>query len=129
MPDTVLVVDDEEQIRNTLRGVLADEGFEVIEAADGRQALDLLQRTPPRLAIVDVWMPEVDGIELVARMREQAPGVPIIVISGHGTIETAVRVIRLGAFDFLEKPFHVDALLNVVDRALSAGGTEVRIES
>src|SRR6266481_7383006 len=118
MPDTVLVVDDEEQIRNTLRGVLADEGFEVIEAADGRQALDLLARTPPRLAIVDVWMPEVDGIELVARMREQAPGVPIIVISGHGTIETAVRVIRLGAFDFLEKPFPLDALLSVVGRAL-----------
>src|SRR5205809_6044482 len=118
MPDTVLVVDDEEQIRNTLRGVLADEGFEVIEAADGRQALDLLQRTPPRLAIVDVWMPEVDGIELVERMRNQAPGVPIIVISGHGTIETAVRVIRLGAFDFLEKPFPLDALLSVVGRAL-----------
>src|SRR5437773_5406177 len=118
MPDTVLVVDDEEQIRSTLRGVLADEGFEVIEAADGRQALDLLQCTAPRLAIVDVWMPEVDGIELVARMREQAPGVPIIVISGHGTIETAVRVIRLGAFDFLEKPFQLDALLGVVGRAL-----------
>src|SRR5439155_4060653 len=118
MPDTVLVVDDEEQIRNTLRGVLADEGFEVIEAADGRQALDLLQRTPPRLAIVDVWMPEVDGIELVERMRMQSPGVPIIVISGHGTIEPAVRVIRLGAFDFLVKPFPLDALLNVVGRAL-----------
>src|SRR5499433_2426581 len=120
MPETVLVVDDEEQIRHTLRGVLADEGFDVIEAADGRQALDLLERTPPRLAIVDVWMPEVDGIELVARMREQAPGVPIIVISGHGTIETAVRVIRLGAFDFLEKPFQLESLLQVVDRALGA---------
>src|SRR5712692_6386114 len=83
MADTVLVVDDEEQIRHTLRGV-----------------------------------PEVDGIELVARMREQAPGVPIIVISGHGTIETAVRVIRLGAFDFLEKPFPLEALLSVVGRAL-----------
>jgi len=126
MPDTVLVVDDEEQIRNTLRGVLADEGFEVIEAADGRQALDLLQRTPPRLAIVDVWMPEVDGIELVARMREQAPGVPIIVISGHGTIETAVRVIRLGAFDFLEKPFQLESLLQVVDRALGAAASNTQ---
>src|SRR5438046_7156398 len=114
MSDTVLVVDDEEQIRNTLRGVLADEGFEVIEAADGRQALDLLQRTPPRLAIVDVWMPEVDGIELVARMREQAPGVPSIVIPGHGTIETAVRLIRLGACHFLEKPSQPDPLLQAV---------------
>src|SRR5262245_4570232 len=118
MPETILVVDDEENIRHTLRGVLADEGFEVLEAPDGRRALELLARVAPRLAIVDVWMPEVDGIELVERMRAQAPGVPIIVISGHGTIETAVRVIRLGAFDFLEKPFPLEALLNVVGRAL-----------
>src|SRR5215470_15084685 len=120
MPETILVVDDEENIRHTLRGVLADEGFEVLEAPDGRRALELLEHVAPRLAIVDVWMPEMDGIELVERMRNQAPGVPIIVISGHGTIETAVRVIRLGAFDFLEKPFPLDALLGVVGRALSA---------
>jgi UDP-3-O-[3-hydroxymyristoyl] N-acetylglucosamine deacetylase len=119
MSETILVVDDEENIRHTLRGVLADEGYEVLEAPDGRRALELLEHTAPRLAIVDVWMPEVDGIELVERMRTQAPGVPIIVISGHGTIETAVRVIRLGAFDFLEKPFPLDALLGVVGRALA----------
>src|SRR3989442_2797448 len=118
MSETILVVDDEENIRHTLRGVLADEGFEVLEAPDGRRALELLEHVAPRLAIVDVWMPEVAGIELVERMRNQAPGVPIIVISGHGTIETAVRVIRLGAFDFLEKPFPLDALLSVVGRAL-----------
>ena len=118
MSETILVVDDEENIRHTLRGVLADEGFEVLEAPDGRRALELLKHVAPRLAIVDVWMPEMDGIELVERMRNQAPGVPIIVISGHGTIETAVRVIRLGAFDFLEKPFPLDALLSVVGRAL-----------
>src|SRR5205809_1026555 len=118
MSETILVVDDEENIRHTLRGVLADEGFEVLEAPDGRRALELLRHAAPRLAIVDVWMPEMDGIELVERMRNQAPGVPIIVISGHGTIETAVRVIRLGAFDFLEKPFPLDALLGVIGRAL-----------
>jgi UDP-3-O-[3-hydroxymyristoyl] N-acetylglucosamine deacetylase len=118
MAETILVVDDEEKIRQTLRGVLADEGYEVLEAEDGRRALELLEHSLPRLAIVDVWMPDVDGIELVERMRTQAPGVPIIVISGHGTIETAVRVIRLGAYDFLEKPFQLDALLHVVGRAL-----------
>jgi len=118
MSETILVVDDEDNIRHTLRGVLADEGFDVLEAPDGRRALELLEHVEPRLAIVDVWMPEMDGIELVERMRTQAPGVPIIVISGHGTIETAVRVIRLGAFDYLEKPFPLDALLNVVGRAL-----------
>jgi UDP-3-O-acyl N-acetylglucosamine deacetylase len=122
MSETILVVDDEENIRQTLRGVLSDEGFEVLEAPDGRRALELLAHTAPSLAIVDVWMPDVDGIELVERMRTQAPGVPIIVISGHGTIETAVRVIRLGAFDFLEKPFPLDALLNVVGRALGNEG-------
>src|SRR5215471_14001157 len=118
MAETILVVDDEAQIRNTLRGVLSDEGFDVVEAENGRVALDVLAQQPPRLAIVDIWMPEMDGIELVQRMRKQAPGVPIIVISGHGTIETAVRVIRDGAFDFLEKPFQLDTLLRVVGRAL-----------
>ena len=99
MAETILVVDDEAQIRNTLRGVLSDEGFDVLEAENGRAALEVLAHRKPRLAIVDIWMPEVDGIELVQRMRTQAPRVPIIVISGHGTIETAVRVIRDGAFD------------------------------
>ncbi len=118
MAETILVVDDEAQIRNTLRGVLSDEGFDVVEAENGRAALEVLAQQSPRLAIVDIWMPEIDGIELVQRMRSSAPAVPIIVISGHGTIETAVRVIRDGAFDFLEKPFQLDALLRVVGRAL-----------
>jgi UDP-3-O-acyl N-acetylglucosamine deacetylase len=121
MSDRILVVDDEAKIRETLRGVLTDEGFDVQEAADGRRALELLAAGAPRLAIVDVWMPEVDGIELLGRMRAEAPAMPIIVISGHGTIETAVRVIQMGAFDFLEKPFELDALLQVVGRALGSG--------
>lgn len=122
MGETILVVDDEEQIRGTLRGVLADEGFTVLEAENGRTALELLATAAPRLAIVDIWMPEIDGVELVQRMRRRAPDVPIIVISGHGTIETAVRVIRSGAFDFLEKPFELDALLQIVNRALGERG-------
>src|SRR5580765_6379785 len=122
MSETILVVDDEANIRHTLRGVLADEGYEVVEAPDGRRALELLERQLPSLAIVDIWMPEIDGIELVSRMRQQAPEVPVIVISGHGTIDTAVRVIRMGAFDFLEKPFQLDALLRMVGRAL--GGVD-----
>jgi UDP-3-O-acyl N-acetylglucosamine deacetylase len=121
MSETILVVDDEANIRRTLHGVLADEGYDVVEAEDGREALALLEREIPRLAIVDIWMPDVDGIDLVGRMKAQAPELPVIVISGHGTIETAVRVIRLGAFDFLEKPFQLDALLRMVDRALGGG--------
>jgi UDP-3-O-acyl N-acetylglucosamine deacetylase len=128
MADTILVVDDEEKIRHTLRGVLADEGFDVVEAEDGRAALDALERETPRLAIVDIWMPEVDGIELVQRMRAHAPELPIIVISGHGTIDTAVRVIRMGAFDFLEKPFELDQLLDMVGRALGNGATAAGLD-
>ena len=125
MADTILVVDDEENIRHSLRGVLQDEGYDVLEAENGRDALAMLGQTVPRLAIVDVWMPEMDGIELVQRMRHAAPRVPIVVISGHGSIETAVRAIRLGATDFLEKPFQLDALLQVVNRALGDGPAPV----
>ena len=116
--DTILVVDDEEKIRRAVRGVLADEGFAVAEAADGRRALDLIAQARPRLCIVDIWMPELDGIELVTKIRERAPGLPVIVISGHGNVETALRVAQLGAFHFLEKPFTLEALLASVARAL-----------
>src|SRR4029077_9233252 len=114
MSETILVVDDEDNIRHTLRGVLADEGYEVLEAPDGRRALELLEHAAPRLAIVDVWMPEVDGIELVERMRAQAPGVPVIVISGHGTFETAVRVMPLAALYILEHSRSVSSRLPTV---------------
>jgi UDP-3-O-[3-hydroxymyristoyl] N-acetylglucosamine deacetylase len=116
--DTILIVDDEEKIRSTLRGVLTDEGFAVVEACDGRRALDLIEDTKPRLAIVDIWMPELDGIELVAAVQQRAPALPVIVISGHGRVETAMRVAQLGAAAFLEKPFTLDALLDTVARAL-----------
>ncbi len=118
MAETILVVDDEAQIRNTLRGVLSDEGFDVVEAENGRAALEMLAQQQPRLAIVDIWMPEVDGIELVQCMRSQAPAVPIIVISGHGTIETAVRAIQLGAYNFVEKPLSLDKTVIAVGNAL-----------
>ena len=78
MSETILVVDDEANIRHTLRGVLSDEGYAVVEAEDGRQALELLEAQLPKLAIVDIWMPDVDGIELVSRMRQQAPEVTYV---------------------------------------------------
>jgi UDP-3-O-acyl N-acetylglucosamine deacetylase len=116
--ETILVVDDEEQIRQTMRGVLADEGYAVAEAADGRSALDLIERSRPHLAVVDIWMPGLDGIELVSAIRERVPGLPVIVMSGHGNIEAAMRVAQLGASHFLEKPFTLEALLGSVARAL-----------
>jgi UDP-3-O-[3-hydroxymyristoyl] N-acetylglucosamine deacetylase len=115
---TVLVVDDEPEIRNSLRGILAEEGLRVLEAEDGRQALDLVHRENPELVILDVWMPEVDGLQLLQQLHDDASAPAVIMISGHGNIETAVKATKLGAFDFIEKPFSLDGLLRVVNRAL-----------
>ena len=108
---TVLVVDDEGEIRTSLRGVLNDEGLRVLEAEDGRHALNLVRSERPELVLLDVWMPEVDGIELLRRLQEEPERPQVIMISGHGNIETAVQATKLGAFDFIEKPFSIDALL------------------
>ncbi len=115
---TVLVVDDEGEIRTSLRGVLNDEGLRVIEAEDGRRALDLVRQERPELVLLDVWMPEIDGIELLRHLQEEPDQPQVIMISGHGNIETAVQATKLGAFDFIEKPFSIEALLHVVNRAL-----------
>ena len=114
---TVLVVDDEPEIRTSLRGILAEEGLRVVEAQDGRQALDVIQRENPELVILDIWMPEVDGLQLLQQLQGDASPA-VIMISGHGNIETAVKATKLGAFDFIEKPFSLDGLLRVVNRAL-----------
>jgi UDP-3-O-[3-hydroxymyristoyl] N-acetylglucosamine deacetylase len=115
---TVLVVDDEAQIRASLRGILAEEGLRVLEAEDGRQALDLIWRENPELVILDIWMPEMDGLQLLQQLQAIAPPPEVVMISGHGNIETAVKATKLGAFDFIEKPFSLDGLLRVVKRAL-----------
>ena len=100
MEESILIVDDEEHIRTTLRGVLGDEGFRTLEADSGEGVLDLVAQRRPSLVILDIWMPHVDGIELLKQLQVQDPQVPVIVISGHGTIETAVRATKLGAADF-----------------------------
>jgi UDP-3-O-acyl N-acetylglucosamine deacetylase len=115
---TVLVVDDEPEIRTSLHGILAEEGLRVLEAADGRQALALIQRERPDLVILDVWMPEMDGLELLQQLQDGSTPPAVVMISGHGNIETAVKATKLGAFDFIEKPFSLDGLLRVVNRAL-----------
>ncbi|HEX7408036.1 MAG TPA: UDP-3-O-acyl-N-acetylglucosamine deacetylase [Candidatus Binatia bacterium] len=115
---TVLVVDDEAQIRTSLRGILAEEGLRVLEAEDGRQALDMIHREHPELVILDIWMPEMDGLQLLQQLHGATPSPEVVMISGHGNIETAVKATKLGAFDFIEKPFSLDGLLRVVKRAL-----------
>ena len=115
---TVLVVDDEPQIRSSLRGILAEEGLRVLEAEDGRQALDLIHRENPEVVLLDIWMPEVDGLQLLQQLHDERQSPAVIMISGHGNIETAVKATKLGAFDFIEKPLSIEKTLLVVKNAL-----------
>jgi UDP-3-O-acyl N-acetylglucosamine deacetylase len=101
-----------------MRGVLSDEGLRVLEAENGVRALDLVRSEQPELVILDVWMPDLDGIEILRRLQDGDSQPQVIMISGHGNVETAVQATKLGAFDFIEKPFSIDALLHVVNRAL-----------
>lgn len=122
MAKDILIVDDEDDIRDLISGILEDEGYQAREAADADGALDALKARKPSLVILDVWLQgsRLDGIELLEAMKASSPDLPVIVISGHGTIETAVAAIRKGAYDFLEKPFKSDKLLLTVARALEA---------
>ena len=115
---TILVVDDEEGIRESVREVLSDEGYRVLEASDGTRVLDMIRAERPRLVLLDIWMPQVDGIGLLKEIKDQEPEVNVIMISGHGNIHTAVTATKLGAFDFIEKPLSLDGLLLTVRRAL-----------
>ncbi|MGH8012160.1 MAG: UDP-3-O-acyl-N-acetylglucosamine deacetylase [Candidatus Binataceae bacterium] len=125
MKTTVLVVDDDERIRSSLRGILADEGFRVVDTADAPAAMDLIVRENPAVVLLDVWMPEVDGIELLRRIKSARPDTHVVMISGHANIQNAVAATRLGAEDFIEKPFSVDGLLTAIERVLTGENGEV----
>jgi UDP-3-O-[3-hydroxymyristoyl] N-acetylglucosamine deacetylase len=114
---TVLVVDDEDVIRETVREILTDEGYRVIEAADGSKVMDLIDQENPDIILLDVWMPAVDGIVLLREIKRRTDEVPVIMISGHGSIQAAVAATKLGAFDFIEKPLSLNGLLTTVHRA------------
>jgi two-component system, NtrC family, nitrogen regulation response regulator NtrX len=114
----VLVIDDEAAIRDSLRMTLEYEGYEFIGAATGQEGLALAERESPDLVLLDVKMPGMDGIEVLDRLRSMNDGVPVVVISGHGTISTAVEATKKGAFDFIEKPFASDRVLVSLRNAL-----------
>ena len=118
----VLVVDDEPEIRSTVQEILEDEGFEVETAQDGASARTAHQNRRPDLILLDIWMPDIDGITLLKEWgsEENAEELPIIMMSGHGTVETAVEATRLGAYDFLEKPLSLAKLLLTINNALKA---------
>src|SRR5438445_4169029 len=122
MAHDILIVDDEADIRMLIAGVLKDEGYATREAADSGEALAAIQTRQPTLVILDIWLQNspLDGIEILQQMQTDMPSVPVVMISGHGTIETAVEAIKIGAYDFIEKPFKSDRLLLVVARAIEA---------
>ncbi|NLI29891.1 MAG: sigma-54-dependent Fis family transcriptional regulator [Nitrospiraceae bacterium] len=102
---SVLIVDDEAGIRESMTGIFEDEGFAVMTAASGEEALERIAEKMPDLVFLDVWLPEMDGIETLERLKEQKYNLPVVMMSGHGNIEIAVKATRHGAYDFLEKPF------------------------
>jgi two-component system nitrogen regulation response regulator NtrX len=126
----ILIVDDEADIRMLISGILADEGYAVREGGDSDEALDAVRARRPNLVILDIWLKNsaLDGLELLKVLLHDQPGIPVVMISGHGTIEMAVSAIRLGAYDFIEKPFKADRLLLVVQRAVEAARLRTEVE-
>ncbi|MBN1546391.1 MAG: sigma-54-dependent Fis family transcriptional regulator [Syntrophaceae bacterium] len=118
MKRTILVVDDEESICSSLRGILLDEGYEVLTANSGEEAIKVVDEELPNLVLLDIWLPGMDGIETLKQIRTDHPQIRVVMMSGHGTIETAVKSTKLGAFDFIEKPLSLEKVILVVDHAL-----------
>jgi two-component system, NtrC family, nitrogen regulation response regulator NtrX len=118
----ILIIDDEPDIRELIGDILADEGHDILAAADAAQARELRAQQQPDLILLDVWMPDTDGISLLREWRDaDALDCPVVMISGHGSVETAVEATRLGAFDFIEKPVSMAKLMVTVSNALEAG--------
>ncbi len=113
--ERVLIVDDEKNIVSSLREILIDEGYEVSVASDGLGALKMIQSDPPDLVLLDIWLPGMDGIEVLKTVKTYHPEIEVLIMSGHGTIDTAVQATKLGAFDFIEKPFSLDQLTETVE--------------
>jgi two-component system, NtrC family, nitrogen regulation response regulator NtrX len=118
----ILVVDDESDIRRLLQEILSEEGYEVEVAADAAQARTARARAQPDLVLLDIWMPDTDGITLLREWGDTLDGCPVVMMSGHGTVETAVEATRLGAYDYVEKPVSLAKLLHTVQHALQARG-------
>jgi two-component system, NtrC family, response regulator AtoC len=114
----ILIVDDELNMRLVLSAMLKKEGFDVSSASNGREALQILQSTKTAVVITDLKMPDIDGMELLTRISELYPKIPVIMITAHGTIATAVEALKKGAFDYITKPFDLDDLKNIISKAI-----------
>jgi two-component system, NtrC family, nitrogen regulation response regulator NtrX len=126
----ILVVDDEIDIRELVAGILSDEGFETRVASDSDGTLAAIAQRRPHLVVLDVWLQgsRLDGIQVLDILKREHPDLPVVIISGHGTIETAVAAIKKGAYDFIEKPFKADRLCHVVKRAIEAARLRREVE-
>lgn len=125
MNDTILVVDDEVSICQSLKAILKDEGYQVLVAGSGEEAIKVVDEEMPQLVLLDIWLPGIDGLETLKAIKAAHPNVLVIMMSGHGTIETAVRSTKLGAFDFIEKPLSLDKVIIIISNALNV----VRLEA
>lgn len=119
MKETILVVDDEASICHSLKAILSDEGYQVLVAGSGEEAVKIVEEEMPQLVLLDVWLPGMDGLETLKAIKKIDPRILVIIMSGHGTIETAVKATKLGAFDFIEKPLSLDKIIILVNNALS----------
>ncbi len=119
MYPAVLIVDDETTIIESLEGILSDDGFEVIHAYNGYEALKKIEAESPDIILLDIWMPGMDGIETLKEIKKSFPSIPVVMITGHGTIESAVDATKSGAYDFLEKPLSIDKVMITINNALN----------
>ncbi|HQR40964.1 MAG TPA: response regulator, partial [Blastocatellia bacterium] len=122
MATDILIVDDEADIRELVSGILSDEGHSTRTAKNSDEALAAIEARRPHLMFLDIWMQgsRLDGLQLLQVVKDHHPNLPVVMISGHGNIETAVSAIRSGAYDFIEKPFKADRLVIIAERALEA---------
>src|SRR3954471_563482 len=116
----ILIVNDEAGIRQSLKGVLEDEGYKAALADSAEACLEILDKKPFDVILLDIWLPGMDGLECLQRIKQSDDAPEVIMISGHGTIETAVRATKLGAFDFIEKPLSLEKTLILVKNAADA---------
>lgn len=126
MPKTlVMIVDDEAGIRESLSGIFEDEGYDILTAKSGEEAIKLLKDHSPDLILLDIWLPEMDGIDTLKEIKALNSDIPVIIISGHGNIELAVKAVKMGAYDFLEKPLALEKVLLVSKRAIEKRTLEI----
>ena len=112
----ILLVDDEDSIINSLSGSLEDEGYIVLTASDGMKTVEIIQSQPVDMVFLDIWLPGMDGLETLKAIKDFNSGIEVIMMTGHGTVNTAVQAVKKGAFDFLEKPFSLDTVIDIIKK-------------